>query len=119
MVAHWGMSERVGPVACATSNEHPFLGRDVYEQREFSEATARIIDEEVSRLLSEAAERAVKLLSDNRDKLDRLAGELEKREMLDDVEVVDIIGPAAPRRGDAGAAADAPATQAARDSQPG
>jgi cell division protease FtsH len=119
MVAHWGMSERVGPVACATSNEHPFLGRDVYEQREFSEATARIIDEEVSRLLSEAAERAVKLLSDNRDKLDRLAGELEKREMLDDVEVVDIIGPAAPRRGDAGAAADAPATQAARDSQSG
>jgi len=119
MVAHWGMSERVGPVACASSNEHPFLGRDVYEQREFSEATARIIDEEVSRLLSEAAERAVKLLSDNRDKLDRLAGELEKREMLDDVEVVDIIGPAAPRRGDAATAADAPATQAARDSQPG
>jgi cell division protease FtsH len=115
MVAHWGMSERVGPVACATSNEHPFLGRDVYEQREFSEATARIIDEEVSRLLSEAAERAVKLLSDNREKLDRLAGELEKREMLDDVEVVEIIGPATPRRGDTGAV---PAAQAARDSQP-
>ena len=44
MVAHWGMSERVGPVACATSNEHPFLGRDVYEQREFSERTAQVID---------------------------------------------------------------------------
>ncbi len=99
MVAHWGMSERVGPVACATSNEHPFLGRDVYEQREFSESTARIIDEEVSRVLGEAAERAWKLLSDNREKLDRLAGELERREMLDDTEVVEIIGPATPRRG--------------------
>jgi cell division protease FtsH len=119
MVAHWGMSERVGPVACATSNEHPFLGRDVYEQREFSEATARIIDEEVSRLLGEAAERATKLLSDHRDKLDSLAGALETREMLDDTEVVEIIGPAAPRRGDAGTPADAAATQAARDSQAG
>jgi cell division protease FtsH len=120
MVAHWGMSERVGPVACATSNEHPFLGRDVYEQREFSEATARIIDEEVSRLLSEAAERATKLLSDHRDKLDSLAGALETREMLDDTEVVDIIGPAAPRRGDTGTPADAAtAAQAARDSQAG
>jgi cell division protease FtsH len=119
MVAHWGMSERVGPVACATSNEHPFLGRDVYEQREFSEATARIIDEEVSRLLSEAAERSMKLLSDHRDKLDSLAGALETREMLDDTEVVEIIGPAAPRRGEAGPPADATASQAARDSQAG
>jgi cell division protease FtsH len=99
MVAHWGMSERVGPVACASSNEHPFLGRDVYEQREFSERTAQIIDEEVSRLLNEAAERATKLLTDNRDKLDRLSDELEKQEMLDDTEVVAIIGPATPRRG--------------------
>ena len=117
MVAHWGMSERVGPVACATSNEHPFLGRDVYEQREFSERTAQIIDEEVSRLLNEAAERAMKLLIDHRDKLDRLADELEKQEMLDDTEVVGIIGPAAPRRSGE-AAADAAASQAARDVKP-
>ncbi len=120
MVAHWGMSERVGPVACATSNEHPFLGRDVYEQREFSEATARIIDEEVSRILNEAAERAVKLLSDNRDKLDRLAGALETREMLDDTEVVAIIGPATPRRGgDTTTGSESTPAQAARDSQAG
>jgi cell division protease FtsH len=97
MVANWGMSERVGPVSCQTSNEHPFLGRDVYEHREFSEHTAQIIDEEVSRVLGEAAERAARLLADNRDKLDRLAGELESREMLDDTEVADIIGPSASR----------------------
>ena len=99
MVANWGMSERVGPVSCQTSNEHPFLGRDVYEHREFSEHTAQIIDEEVGRFLGEAAERAAKLLADNRDKLDRLAEELESREMLDDTEVVAIIGPATPRSG--------------------
>jgi cell division protease FtsH len=99
MVAHWGMSERLGPVACATSNEHPFLGRDVYEQREFSERTAQIIDEEVSRVLNDAADRAVRLLSEHRDKLDLMATDLEKRETLDDTDLAEIIGPAVPRRG--------------------
>jgi len=119
MVATWGMSERVGPVSCSTSNEHPFLGRDVYEQREFSERTAQIIDEEVARILNEAADRAVRLLSDNREKLDLLAGALEAREMLDDTEVEEIIGPAVPRR--AGESTPTPASaavQAARDSNP-
>ena len=119
MVATWGMSERVGPVACSTSNEHPFLGRDVYEHREFSERTAQIIDEEVTRILNEAAERAVKLLSENRDKLDRLAGALEAREMLDDTEVAEIIGPATPRRaGESMPGSDPAPVQAARDSNP-
>ena len=111
MVSHWGMSERIGPVACHASNEHPFLGRDVYEQREFGEHMTQIIDEEVTRLLGEAATRATALLSEQRVKLDTLAGELESREMLDDTEVVAIIGPAAPRSG-----SDA-ATAAAREPQ--
>jgi cell division protease FtsH len=98
MVSHWGMSEKVGPVACHGSNEQPFLGRDVYEQREFSDHTAQVIDDELTRILHEAAERATRLLTDNREKLDTLARELEEREMLDDTEVVSIIGPAVPRR---------------------
>ena len=116
MVAHWGMSEKVGPVACHVTNDHPFLGRDVYEQREFSDHTARVIDDEVARILNEAAEKSTKLLSDNRDKLDALATALEQREMLDDNEVVEIIGPAVPRRpGETGAAtAAAGPAQAAR-----
>ena len=115
MVAHWGMSEKVGPVACHVTNEHPFLGRDVYEQREFSDHTARVIDDEVARMLGEAADRATKLLSDNRGKLDALAGALEQQEMLDDVEVVAIIGPAVPRRpGDAATAEATSPSQAAR-----
>ena len=44
MVSHWGMRDKLGPVSCQSSHEHPFLGRDVYEQREFSEHTAQIID---------------------------------------------------------------------------
>ena len=98
MVSNWGMSERIGPLACQTSNEHPFLGRDVYEQRDFSEHTAQVVDEEVGRILSAAAERADVLLEENRQKLDTLSEELIAREMLDDSEVESVIGPSTPRR---------------------
>ena len=81
----------------------------------------RIIDDEVTRILNEAADRATTLLTENRAKLDALAGELENREMLDDTEVVAIVGPAVPRRpGEAGAQPQSTApVQAARGSQPG
>jgi cell division protease FtsH len=95
MVAHWGMSDRIGPVAYRTSEEHPFLGREIYEQREFSEHSARVIDEEVSRILHEADARAMELLSQQRAKLDALAAALEQREMLDEMEVEEILGPSA------------------------
>ena len=117
MVAHWGMSDKVGPVACASSNEHPFLGRDVYEQREFSERTAQIIDEEVHRLLNDAANKATTLLTENREKLDSLAGALETKEMLDDTDLVDIIGPAAPRRNGEASEQDTSSSKVARDAQ--
>lgn len=94
MVTHWGMSERVGPVAFRTGEEHPFLGKEISEAREFSEHTARIIDEEVSRILGEAADRAYTMLANARDKLDRLAQTLEEREMLSEKEVEEMLGPA-------------------------
>ncbi len=93
MVAHWGMSEKIGPVAYRTSEEHPFLGREIHEQREFSEHTAQLIDEEVTRILHGADERAAQLLLEMRGKLDALAGALEEREILDEYEVAEIIGP--------------------------
>ncbi|HZZ26382.1 MAG TPA: ATP-dependent zinc metalloprotease FtsH [Pirellulales bacterium] len=93
MVAHWGMSDRVGPVAFRTSEEHPFLGREIVEQREFSEHSARVIDEEVSRILHEADRKAMDLLQEHRQKLEALSAALEQREMLDESEVEQIIGP--------------------------
>ncbi len=100
MVSHWGMSERLGPVAFRSSEEHPFLGKEIVEQREFSENTAQLIDEEISRILREADERARALLIEQRVKLDLLATELEKREILDDVEIAELIGPSANRLAD-------------------
>lgn len=94
MVAHWGMSERLGPVAYRTSEDHPFLGREIIqEHREFSEHTAQMIDEEVARVLHEAAGRARDLLTQNREKLEQLAHALEEREVIVDSEIEILIGP--------------------------
>jgi len=95
MVTHWGMSERLGPVAYRTSEEHPFLGKEFHEQREFSEHTAQVIDEEVSRILHAAADEARRLLEKNRDKIDALAKALVEREILDEHEIEDVVGPSA------------------------
>ncbi len=97
MVTHWGMSERIGPVAYRTSESHPFLGKDFAEQREFSEHTAQVIDEEVAKILHASAARAIALLRENRVKLDKLAGALEEREIVDEREVEALIGPGAPK----------------------
>jgi len=95
MVAHWGMSERLGPVAFRAFEDHPFLGKEITEPREFSEHTARLIDEEIVRILREAAGRAEQLLREHRDKLRVLAEALEKEEVLEERQIADLIGPSA------------------------
>ncbi len=54
MVTHWGMSERLGPMSFRIGEEHVFLGKEIQEQRDFSEAMMGVIDEEVQKLLREA-----------------------------------------------------------------
>ena len=93
MVTHWGMSERLGPVAYRDVEDNPFLGREMAEPRRFSEHTAQVIDEEVSRLLRDAADRATAMLGEHRDKLDTMAHRLEEIETLDEAEIEKIIGP--------------------------
>ena len=96
MVTHWGMSERVGPVAFHSGGDDPFLGREiVQEQRLHSEHTAQIIDDELSKILHTAADRSQRLLSDHRAKLDAISGALLEREVLDEDELVELIGPSA------------------------
>jgi cell division protease FtsH len=98
MVTAWGMSERLGPVAYRTSEEHPFLGKEFHEQREFSEHTARLIDEEVAQILHAAAGRASELLSQNRDMLEKLSKALCDQEVLDEHDIEVLIGPSVNRR---------------------
>jgi cell division protease FtsH len=82
MVTQFGMSERVGPVAYRIGEEHIFLGKEIQEPRDFSEGTAKIIDEEVGRILREADDRAFHLLQTHRDMMDRLVEALLAREEL-------------------------------------
>ena len=93
MVTHWGMSERLGPVAFRDVEDHPFLGREMAEPRRFSEHTAQVIDEEVSRILREASDKATVMLNERREKLDMLANKLEEAETLDEEEIEKLLGP--------------------------
>ncbi len=97
MVTHWGMSDRLGPVAFRDSEDHPFLGREMAEPRRFSEHTAQVIDEEVSRMLRDAADRATSMLQEHRDKLDTMAKRLKEVETLDEPEIKKLIGPSPDR----------------------
>ncbi len=96
MVTRWGMSERLGPVAYSNGEEQPFLGREMaHEHRTFSERTAQIIDEEVAKILHSAADRANRLLTENASKLEALSLALLEREMIDNDEIEQILGPSA------------------------
>ena len=97
MVGQWGMSDKIGPVAFRDGEENPFLGKELHEQRQYSEQTAAIIDSEVQRFLSEAQARALQLLTANRDKLDKIAGALLTEELVEYDDLVKLIGPAEPR----------------------
>ena len=74
MVTHWGMSERLGPVAYHISEDHPFLGREIAQhERQFSEHTAQVIDEEVEKILHAAEDLAKRTLQQHAGKLSTLA----------------------------------------------
>jgi cell division protease FtsH len=90
MVSQFGMSERLGPVAFRVGEEHVFLGKEIQEARDFSEGTAKIIDEEVQGMLREADERAYELLTTNRDRMERLVEALLQREelMRDEIDAI-------------------------------
>ena len=77
------MSDRLGPVSYRAGEEHVFLGKEIMESRDFSEGTARIIDEEIQRILNQAEAKSLELLAANRDKLDKLASALIVQEELD------------------------------------
>ncbi len=92
MVCQWGMSEKLGPVTFRHGEEHLFLGREMAQQKDFSEHTAQIIDEEVQRIVTEMEEKAIDLLSDNRNKLDSIADGLLEQETLENKDIDRILG---------------------------
>ncbi len=105
MVARWGMSEAIGPVDLRQSDEHPCLGREIAQQRTFSETTARTVDKAVQRLLQEAEQRAVEIVERHKAALTRLIAKLEAKETLDRAEIEAALGPARHRNSPLGGVA--------------
>ncbi|MEM8913456.1 MAG: ATP-dependent zinc metalloprotease FtsH, partial [Planctomycetota bacterium] len=121
MVTHWGMSAKIGPVSYKTSDEDPFLGREIHQSRQFSEHTQELIDEEVARILLEADQKAEQLLREHRSDLESITRALLEREELSEMELTELIGPSIHARN--GQAKDKPeqilAPESAADHSPG
>jgi cell division protease FtsH len=83
MVTEYGMSEKLGPLSFGKRDEMIFLGRDIAEQRNYSDEVAKQIDEEVRAIIDRAYERAHDVLTSNRERLDRLAAKLVAEETVD------------------------------------
>jgi cell division protease FtsH len=86
MVCEWGMSQ-LGPLTFGKKEEQIFLGREIAQHRDYSEATAIQIDQEVRKLVIEGYDTAKKILSENREVLTKIAQALIEREVLDAVEI--------------------------------
>ena len=91
MVTKYGMSERLGTIMFGSGQEEVFLGRDFTQQKNFSEETSGLIDEEVKRIIDTAYRKAEEILSSNMEKLHQVAGVLLEREKIDGNEFLQIM----------------------------
>ncbi len=91
MVCEWGMSEELGPITYGESGEHVFLGRDFGRSPNYSERVARMIDDEVKRIVTDCYEKTKAMLVENKDKLIKLAELLIEKETLTGEEVDEFI----------------------------
>ena len=91
MVCEWGMSEQLGMVEYGDPQEHVFLARDMTRGRDYSEATAQIIDAEVKRLIDTAYQRSKDLILKHRSALDAIAKALLEYETLDGNHIQEIL----------------------------
>jgi cell division protease FtsH len=99
MVRQWGMADRVAPMAW--SQDRPvFLGTDLVQGREYSDATAHLLDTEVERILTEHHERTRRIMSDHLDALEAVAGALIEHETIDGATVAQLVDAHPPDVGD-------------------
>ncbi len=91
MVTEWGMSD-LGFISLGSEGEPLFLGREIAQHKDFSEETAKKIDEQINKILDECMEDATRILTEHKDQLDKLANALVARETLDDNDVRELLG---------------------------
>ncbi len=91
MVTRYGMS-KLGPRTFGEREEMIFLGREIHEQQDYSDKTAEAIDSEVSAIIGEAMNKAKKVLTENKDKLEAMVARLMEKETIEQDEIVEIMG---------------------------
>jgi cell division protease FtsH len=91
MVCEWGMSD-LGPISFGQEDEPIFLGKEIATHKDYSEETAQMIDQEISKILKECLAKAKQVIVDNKDKLESLAAALVSRETLTDADVREVVG---------------------------
>jgi cell division protease FtsH len=91
MVRSWGMSEKLGPLSYAKNEEQIFLGREIAQHRDYSDETARKIDEEINSLIDATYRMAKKVLKENLDILHKLAELLLEKETVQGKELDELI----------------------------
>ena len=98
MVTRLGMSDNLGPLVYGQKEELIFLGREISEQRDYSENVAEKIDQEVRSFVDKAYQEAKRLLTEYRDKLEEVANVLLEKETISKEEFDEIFPPPAPKR---------------------
>jgi cell division protease FtsH len=92
MVCDFGMSENLGPLTFGKKEDQIFLGREIFQHRDYSELTAQKIDEEVRKIVTDAYGKTSQIIRDNMDNLHRLANALLEKETLDSKAVDQVLG---------------------------
>ncbi|MCK4603826.1 MAG: ATP-dependent zinc metalloprotease FtsH [Deltaproteobacteria bacterium] len=92
MVCEWGMSDGLGPIAFGRKEEHPFLGRDFGQVKDYSEETARRIDQEILKIVHDSYKRAKSVIQEDIDCLHSIANALLEKESLDAASIEQIMG---------------------------
>lgn len=96
MVVNFGMSETFGLLALEVDEDHPFLGREISKPKNFSEETSTKVDQEICRILNERKDYVTKLLTENKQTLEKLSEALYERETLEKSDIYKIAGLEAP-----------------------
>jgi cell division protease FtsH len=91
MIRVWGMSEKLGPLSYSKEEEQIFLGREISQHRDYSEETAKKIDDEINKLIGDAYEKATAVLKENIDILHKLAESLLEKETVLGAELDELI----------------------------
>ncbi|MBO5287888.1 MAG: ATP-dependent zinc metalloprotease FtsH [Spirochaetales bacterium] len=92
MVTQWGMSDKVGPICYGQKDEPIFLGKEIATHKDYSDKTAQLVDEEIHGIIAAQYERAIKVLTEQKDKLILLSETLFEKETLDAKEIMELTG---------------------------